>query len=219
MNYFEKANNKINKYQYLLNFFGIFIALIGLYLTLIQLTQHFSDVKRDLYKFHGEQYPTIEFETIDTKNWLLRVNRIMQSDMLFQYANIYYHPYFDKKLLNIPIRIHDRILYLTPLLSYMELGFNNDSLLIVNKIESYAICRTPVILEINYIKYGESRIVRALYNIEFVISKNYKTVKSTKYDKFDFKLQGAYLLRFLEKNDSIKKELEVFENVKIIGGA
>jgi len=218
MKYLKKLNKKIKKYQYLVNFAGILLTLFGVYFTMIQLLQHFGDEKRDLYKFRGEQYPTIDFETIDNKNWLLHVNRILQPDMLFQYANVYYHPYFGKKLVNFPIRIHDKILYLTPLLSYLKLGFNIDSLLKANQIYSYAICRTPVILEINYIKYGEFRIVDAIYDIEFIISNGYKSSKSTNYDKFEFELKGAYLLRFLEPKDSINIELNKFENIKIVGG-
>jgi hypothetical protein len=216
MSYLEELNKKVKKYQYLLNFTGILIALIGIYFTMIQQMVNFSEIKRETYKYNGEQFPTIDFELLDKDLWVLHVNKILQTEMLFQFANIYYHPDIEKYVSREPIRIHDKNLYLTPLLAYINFGINTDSLLKSDNLNSYAICRTPVVLEINYIKYGESRIVRAIYDIEFVIQKNHNSEYTKKHIN---ELKGAYLLRFIDVKSKYETELREFKRIKIIGGA
>lgn len=216
MNYLEELNRKVKKYQYLLNFTGILIALIGIYFTMIQQMLYFSEIKREIYKYNGEQFPTIDFELLDKDLWVLHVNKILQTDMLFQFANIYYHPDLKKLISREPIRIDDRNLYLIPLLSYINFGINIDSLLKSDSINSYAICRIPVVLEINYIKYGESRIVKAIYEIEFIIQKSQDFEHTKRYYN---ELKGAYLLRFIDVISNPEIELREFNKIKIIGGA
>lgn len=113
--YFDQLDTVLKKHQYLLNFLAIVIGFTGLIIALSQLISTNIALKQSIYAFQGEQFPILSFKTLDKENGTFQVNNIIPEDMLFQYANVYWHPQFKQKVNNPPIRIHDKIWFMAPL--------------------------------------------------------------------------------------------------------
>lgn len=120
------------------------------------------------------------------------------------------------KINNPPIKIHDKIWFLTPMTTYLKYVTDFEPYFKKYKKNNYLICEMPAALGINYIKYGESRIVYAVYDIEFDITKE---VDSTRKNRYTLELKGAYLLRYLKPNSNVNEELGQSDFISVTGGS
>jgi hypothetical protein len=201
--YLETLNEALKKYQYLINFLAIFVGFTALTVTIYQSVITNIQLNQSLYTFKGEQYPILSFKTLSKEEGMLQVENILADDMLFQSAVVYWHPIMNDKISNPPIRIHDKIWFLTPMTTYLEYTYDFEKYFKKNKYSEFLICNMPAALGINYVKYGESRIINAVYNIEFSVQRN----KSDGLSKYIIELHGAYLLKYLEPESDVHKEL------------
>lgn len=201
--YLETINEALKKYQYLINFLAIVVGFTGLTVAIYQSVITNIQLKQSLYTFKGEQYPILSFKTLSKERGMLQVENILADDMLFQSAVVYWHPLMNNKISNPPIRIHDKIWFLTPMTTYLEYSYDFEKYFKKNKNSSFLTCNMPAALGINYVKYGESRIINAVYNIEFSVQRN--TSESS--PKYIIELHGAYLVKYLEPESDVLKEL------------
>jgi hypothetical protein len=215
-NYFDNLNQTLKKYQYVINFLTIVIGFTGLIVTTSQFISTNIALKQSLYAFRGEQFPILSFKTLNKDQGMLQIENVIPNDMLFQFANVFWHPSMSKKIDNPPIKIHDKIWFLTPLTTYLKYVTDFEPYFKKYKKNNYLICEMPAALGINYIKYGESRMIYALYDIEFTISKE---VDSTIKPKYNLELKGAYLLRYLNPDSNINNELGQSDFISVIGGS
>jgi len=214
-NYFDILNQGLEKYQYIVNFLTIVIGFTGLIVTVSQLISTNIALKQSLYTFKGEQFPILSFKTLDKDQGMLQVENIIPNDMLFQYANVFWHPSMSNKISSPPIKIHDKIWFLTPMITYLKYAVSFEPYFKKYKKNSYLICEMPAALGINYIKYGESRMIYAIYDIEFDITKE---IDSTRKNRYIFELKGAYLLRYLKPNSNVNAELGQSDFISVTGG-
>lgn len=201
--YFELLNETVKKYQYAINFLTIFIGFSGLILTFSQFIATNIALKQSVYAFQGEQYPILSFRLYDKENGLFKVDNIIPGDMLFQSASVYWHPQLKNVVSNPGIRIHDKTWYITPMSTYLSYKYNFDSLFNKYYKRDFLTCEMPVALGINYVKYGESRLIYAIYDIEFYVQRNV----SDHLNKYKAVPQGIYLLRYLNPESDIDKAL------------
>ena len=201
--YFELLNEALKKYQYAINFLTIVIGFSGLILTFSQIISSNIALKQSIYTFQGEQYPILSFKLHDKDNGLFKVDNIIPGDMLFQFANVYWHPLLKNEVSNPRIRIHDKTWFVTPMTTYLSYKYNFDSLFIKYNKTDYLTCEMPVALGINYVKYGESRLIYAIYDLEFTVQKNI----DDNLQKYKVEPLGVYLLRYLKPDTDIDKAL------------
>lgn len=213
----EKLNKKADKYQPLINTVGIFLAVIGIYFTFLQTIQTNNELRRSNYKFNAEQLPTAKFETLDKKLGILRVS-FLQSDMLLQLCRVTHHDSLIGGHQEM-IRMHDSIWFNSALFSYFKWDekINNkfQDLMKKNKFNSYVNLRTPVLLEFNYIKYGESRIVNGIFELEFSYFKDYRNDP----EKFESEIRAVYFKKYIEFDELKKNPLKKLKMFEIINGA
>ncbi|TKC59165.1 hypothetical protein FBD94_16670 [Pedobacter hiemivivus] len=201
--YFELFNEVLKKYQYAINFLAILIGFTGLIFTFSQIISSNIALKQSIYTFNGEQYPILSFKLHDKDNALFKVNNVIPEDMLFQFAKVHWHPLLKNVVNNPSIRIHDKTWYLTPMSTYLSYKCNLDSLFNKYNKSDYLTLEMPVALGINYVKYGESRLIYAIYSIEFYVQKNI----NDSFQKYKVEPQGIYLLRYLKPETDINKAL------------
>lgn len=202
--YFDYLNIALKKYQYILNFLAIISGFTGLIITLSQLISTNIALEQSIYSFKGEQYPILSFKLLDKEYGTFKVDGIIPENMLFQYANVYWHPQIRGKIDNPPIRIHDKIWFLAPLSAYLSYTYNVDSLFKKYPKYNYLRVMVPAVLGINYIKYGESRMIYAIYGVECLIyNKNYDIHSSRK----EIEFVGIYLFNYLKPDANVDKEL------------
>jgi hypothetical protein len=214
ISYFDHLNNIIKRYQPIINVLTIILGFTGIIIALSQLITTEIALNQSMYTFKGEQYPILSFKIIDEDQGLLHVENIIPGDMLFQYANVYWHPTVNKKVDNPGIRINDKIWFITPISTYLKYNQDFEALFKKYKKRNYLICEMPAALGINYVKYGESRIVFGKYNIEFAINKN----QSNSFQKYNVVLRGAYLLQYLDPACDINKELSKNDFLTVVDG-
>ena len=200
--YWNILNEALKKYQYVVNFLTIVIGFSGLILTFSQIVSTNASLKQSLYAFQGEQYPILSFRLHDKEHGLFKVEQVAPDDMLFQFANVYWHPMLKKVVSNPGIRIHDKTWFVTPMTTYLSYRYNFDSLF-KKYNQDYLICEMPAALGINYVKYGESRMIYAVYDIEFYIYKNLHG----NFPKYNVESRGVYLLRYLKPSSDIDEAL------------
>lgn len=210
--YFELLNEALKKYQYAVNFLAIVIGFTGLILTFSQFISTNIALEQSIYTFQGEQYPILSFKLHDKGNSLFKVDNIIPGDMLFQFANVYWHPLLKNEVSNPRIRIHDKTWFVTPMTTYLSYKYNFDSLFNkYNKID-YLTCEMPVALGINYVKYGESRLIYAIYDLEFAVQRN----EDDNFQKYKVEPLGVYLLRYLKPETNIDKALLESDLISVV---
>jgi hypothetical protein len=212
--YLDHLNAALKRYQYLINFVTIVLGFTGVIVAASQLIATEVALNQSIYTFKGEQYPILSFKILNKDQGLLQIENIIPNDMLFQYANVYWHPEMSKKISNPSIRIHDKIWFLSPITTYFMYEYDFEKLFKKHKKNEYLICQMPVALGINYVKYGEVRMVYGAYNIELSISKN----RSGNIPKYNIELLGAYLSRYLDPATNINKELSKSDFLTVIDG-
>lgn len=210
--YFELLNEALKKYQYAVNFLTIIIGFTGLIITFSQFISTNAALEQSIYTFKGEQYPILSFKLYDKNNGLFKVDNIIPGDMLFQFANVYWHPFLKNKVDNPRIRIHDKTWYVTPMTTYLSYEYNFDSLFNKYNKTDYLTCEMPVALGINYVKYGESRLIYAIYDLEFSVQRN----TSDKMKKYEVETLGIYLLRYLKPETNIDKALLESDLISVV---
>ena len=202
--FFEQFNEALKKYQYVVNFTTIVIGFSALVVTFSEFISTNIALKQNIYSFQGEQYPILSFKLHDKENGLFKIDNVIPDDMLFQCANVYWHPRLKNVVNNPAIRIHDKTWFVTPMTTYLSYLYNFDSLFKKYNKQDFLIGTMPAALRINYVKYGESRLIFAIYSIEFVVQKNLKDHLK----KYNVECRGVYLLQYLKPGADIDKELE-----------
>jgi hypothetical protein len=84
-----------------------------------------------------------------------------------------------------------------------------------NKFHSFINIRTPVMLEINYVKYGESRMIPGLFELEFSYFKNYRNNRS----EFESEIRAIYFKRYLDPQSGFAEEIQELNKFEIVNGA
>lgn len=213
----KKLNKKLKKHQPLINSVGILLALIGIYFTFFQTIQSHNELRRSVYKFNGEQYPTVKFETLDKKTGILKIS-ILQTDMLFQSSRITHHDSLASGHQEI-IMLHDSIWFNVKLFSYFkfdkEINIRFKKMMSDNDFNSFINIRTPVLMEINYVKYGESRIVNGIFDLEFSYFKDYMNDQK----KYESEIRAIYFRKYIETEENIDEILNMQKVFQIINGA
>ncbi|HEY9256472.1 hypothetical protein [Chitinophaga sp.] len=210
--YFELLNEALKKYQYAINFLTIVIGFSGLILTFSQIISSNIALKQSIYAFQGEQYPILSFKLYDKDNGLFKVENIIPSDMLFQFANVYWHPLLKNEVSSPRIRIHNKTWFVTPMTTYLSYKYNFDSLFNKYNKTDYLTCEMPVALGINYVKYGESRLIYAIYDLEFTVQRNV----DDNFKKYKIESLGVYLLRYLKPETDIDKALLESDLISVV---
>jgi len=213
----KKLNKISKKYQPLINSLGIILALIGIYFTFFQTIQSNNELRRSIYKFNGEQYPTVKFETLDKKLGILKIS-ILQSDMLFQLSKVTHHDSLASGHQEI-IRLHDSIWYNANLFAFFKfdkkINARFQKIMKSENFNSYINIRTPVLMEINYVKYGESRVVNGMFDLEFSYFKDYMNVS----ENYESEIRAIYFNKYLEPEENKKEILNKQKVFEIINGA
>ena len=115
--------------------------------------------------------------------------------------------------------MHDSIWYNSLLFSKIKadssLNVEIKELMKDNDFHSYVNVRTPVLLEINYVKYGESRTIPGLFELEFSYFKDFHNSGKD----FESEVRAVYFKEYLNPESEYKKKLQELGKFTVINGA
>lgn len=213
----NKLNKRAKEYQPLINVFAFLVGIFGIYMTFLQVLQTSNDLSRNIYQFNGEQFPSVDFKIMDKKMGILKLS-IIQSDMLFQACRVSYHKSLLKDHQEL-IGKHDSIWFNAALFSMLrsdeKLNERIRYLMNEKSFNSYMIVRTPLLLELNYVKYGESRLVFGSFDMEFICFKDFSSEKK----ELEFEIRAIYFNEYLKNRTKGDKKLNELEKFQVVEGA
>ncbi|HVS90610.1 MAG TPA: hypothetical protein VHE59_01165 [Mucilaginibacter sp.] len=210
----KSINNFCKTYKPLIETIGILIALV-----LLVFTFWSTLISRDILRLSqqqefNKQLPIWDFAVNDTSD-IISV-KPFSPDVKIQIANAYFpSKIFRQK--QWPIDPPDFKLYLLMFKFDIAALFKNTFPYDKNVIDIAPRGAAPVLLEINYIQYGESRTVWGLFEIQYLIERSSLEPK--------VQLKGMFFLKYCNKQEglneleslaeSFSKSLDSLKNKKV----